>query len=640
MHSIFKIGLSLLLVKFILAIENENQTASVSSAPVERQEENDRSFSTSHSISINGVPFPREGRGFYQTVRPDFDMELRQVIGDNVRNIIDSNEKLNSNQENLSSSKIDINDINLLGAGSEQKPKSRIVTKKGENGKEYEYEYYYYYEEDAAADDDEDTVDTNSEKSSNTDERSSGKQTFEKDTPLYSRNVTNVAENVDTSKRNSIRRPSLDLVDSHSFNTNDKKSAQASTKNGDTQLSLKESDDSNAKVISNSGDADTTSARPSALNSDTTAFIMEKSALDLYAMLANENLNSENEVFTLTTTDKADVTTELEYVPTTTTTTTTTTTPSPTTTQDTSSAKAAVSNVLPIRSRTRISGLSGKKKDSSSDSTTSQPTTEKAAPNKRRFSSASASKHSDSSDKKEEKNESNGSKKFGTGYNRFNLKSSVTRTTEEPKAETPSSTTRSVLGNRQRPGFGSRRGIQKVSSSNTPSTSEANVPSSEPTTEENVKSHSPINNKLKRVNLSGRRNPLLSRKREEVTPSENSEDNKESSTEAPIVEAPTSSLKQRGRLNINSYEKPSTPTVNVVNRRVNPLLRSRVTVSTSTEASEPTANKDNEKLDESDVQSATEEIKNETTVETPTPKPHGLAALRRKILLRQPANKA
>lgn len=625
------------------------------------EDEADRTFSTSHSISINGVPFPREGRGFHQTVRPDFDMQLRQVIGDNVRSIIDINEKNSASLTNsASSTHVNINDINLLGAGSEQKPKSRIVTKKGENGKEYEYEYYYYYEDDSDVDD-EDSVDTNADKAKETNSQNaevvSGNAAISlgNETPLYSRATINEKtkendavgqlENFESSKKNSIRRPSLDLVDSQSFNTNDKKSNPANKTFETQQSNVKDTDDITIKTTSEYEEGEVTSSRPLAINSETTAFIMQKSALDLYAMLANENLNSENEVYTentITTTDKVDAAVDVTSdVPISSTSTQIiSSTESVVTLSETEHASTSKPSLLSLRTRNRSSALlSGKRKETSTEAVTQPSTTEKHT-TRRRFNAQSSSKNFEGNSKKEDKTEGSG-KNYGSSYNRFNLKTPITRTTEEPKTENISTTTRNLSLNRRRPGFNNRQGVQKSSTASVVAT-ESNASTSETTTEETQKLNPATSNKLNRINnIKNRRNPLLSRKRDENKQAEGATENKENQTEPPQnSESTASKLKQRGRLNLNVAEKPTASAIVTNNRRVNPLLRSRSTTTepSTTELNEPSASKDIEATGESDI-SSDEEVKTDTTSEAPTTKASGLAALRRKILLRQPGKK-
>jgi hypothetical protein len=167
--------------------------------------------------------------------------------------------------------------------------------------------------------------------------------------------LENAAEAGTSGRKFNVKRPSLELVDSQSFNTNDK-IQQKSGRLGDASVEshpkgsgaertpvVEEDEEEEEQVVVKqktrlsddsveSGEGETTTTR------------MDKVALDLYAYLANENLNSDgsNEIEGTTldsttdeTTDADSLTTVVEIATTTTTTeapTTTTTTEAPTTT--------------------------------------------------------------------------------------------------------------------------------------------------------------------------------------------------------------------------------------------------------------------------------------------------------------------
>lgn len=265
---------------------------------------------------------------------------------------------------------------NAAGQGrklGDNKQTSRIQIKKGPNGEDYEYEYVYYYY------DDEDDDNTSSSKTSTKPEveapaDSRGKNRYttidrnsaeaeadvgrqissrieeapvEERLPQITRfppralteaTPTQVVEQEvkqqQQQQQQKIRRPSLDLVDSHSFNTDDKlnKGGRASTeKESVGSVSARDAYEINAESGNHAV--------------ETTTSTMEKAAFDLYVILQNENLNRDlttEQTFEASTVEGEEVaatdgslTTTEEPVPSTTTTTTTTTTPRPTTTRRT-----------------------------------------------------------------------------------------------------------------------------------------------------------------------------------------------------------------------------------------------------------------------------------------------------------------
>lgn len=244
-------------------------------------------------------------------------------------------------------------------AANKDKQTSRIQVKKGPNGQDYEYEYvYYYYDEDEeAAQDSTKTKDVESIDSSRgksrytTIERNSAEEDVpsrqasarleEAPVPVEERlpqitrfppralitEAPQVIEEVKQQQQQQpqqqkIRRPSLDLVDSHSFNVDDKanKGGRGSTE-GAGSVSARDAYRVNA-------DTET-----SALESTTST--MEKAAFDLYVILQNENLNrdltTEQAPEVSTAAEEEEAVTE-ESLPTTTEEATTTTTEAPTTT--------------------------------------------------------------------------------------------------------------------------------------------------------------------------------------------------------------------------------------------------------------------------------------------------------------------
>lgn len=206
------------------------------------------------------------------------------------------------------------------------------------------------------------------------------------------------------------RRPSLELVDSASFNTHasdvpvsqykeakQRPSAQKEEETEKAKAAAQDSDipeDSEAKETI--GDGPRSIADESSKKSDedtteiTTMAAMDKVALELYAILAGENLNNEivsnDDDDSATTTDSieedatttdASFTTEEVTIPTTTT--TTTTTPAPTTTTTTTTTTAAPTTITRgSRFKPRISP--GKGRTTEAPVVSSSAVTESSAP--------------------------------------------------------------------------------------------------------------------------------------------------------------------------------------------------------------------------------------------------------------------
>lgn len=285
---------------------------------------------------------------------------------------------------------------------------SRIEIKKGPNGVDYEYEYvYYYYDDDesdsgsakkpaspAAVEVKAPVESTRTSSSSSSSSNAAGKTRYTATDrsnnsavkPTVDRNeipasrgkgrqsipvIEEVAEErlpaitrfpprsgitpsvqvissvEETTKKISVKRPSLDLVDSHSFNRGDKKGTRVTSefdKDADAKAK-KESDEAAEKLI-----AEATTAAVEA--DETTTQVMDKVALDLYAHLANENsnvdatteVNADDESVTTNGdgTEGTPSTEEYTTVEATTliATTSTTTTPAPTTTTTTTTTEA------------------------------------------------------------------------------------------------------------------------------------------------------------------------------------------------------------------------------------------------------------------------------------------------------------
>lgn len=118
--------------------------------------------------------------------------------------------------------------------------------------------------------------------------------------------LSNVNE---TTKRTSIKRPSLELVDSQSFNRGDKGQSKSRVlENEFTKINDIKSNE-NVAIVSNADDAAASSNAQNAEINDVTTVtneidepttqIMDKVALDLYAHLVNENSNIDSTLSTV-----------------------------------------------------------------------------------------------------------------------------------------------------------------------------------------------------------------------------------------------------------------------------------------------------------------------------------------------------
>ncbi|XP_013109255.2 uncharacterized abhydrolase domain-containing protein DDB_G0269086 [Stomoxys calcitrans] len=292
--------------------------------------------------------------------------------------------------------------IALDTAGTENNKKSRIEIKKGPNGQDYEYEYVYYYDDEG--EDEEEKGGSADEKDREEKAESRGKSRYTNierstaATPNDNSLVTgkakgrssNVEENIETErlphntrfpsrgksadvtptpaidsldsaaekKKISVKRPSLELVDSETFNTDEKQAKGSRNAENDTKTAIAIEQEMAAAQATKDAEAEKmkSESEDAAMDDDEdveqTTPAMEKAAFDLYAILANENNNmemttdSDMDVTTMVpdTTDMYGedmMTTMVEEESSTTTTTTTTTTTEPTTTTTTTTTTQA-----------------------------------------------------------------------------------------------------------------------------------------------------------------------------------------------------------------------------------------------------------------------------------------------------------
>lgn len=304
--------------------------------------------------------------------------------------------------------------------------------KKGPNGIDYEYEYVYYYYDDDEKDGKKTTVPTTEkatekdtarptggknrytsvDRSSSTvksipefneipSSRGKGRQVIpvveevvEERLPANTRfpprnSVSNtpsvsVVSTVDeTTKKISVKRPSLELVDSHSFSRGDKSKGSRVVENEFTK-SVSESKDKSVIPLSSTTPSDvndalvasstSTASTPTASNDASTTLteewaelttqIMDRVALDLYAHLVNENsladvttTSDDNEASGVTTDSTGSTVTADEYttyIAPVSSTTTTTTTEAPTTTTTTTETALLHGRKSPFSGRNRF----------------------------------------------------------------------------------------------------------------------------------------------------------------------------------------------------------------------------------------------------------------------------------------------
>jgi len=161
--------------------------------------------------------------------------------------------------------------------------------------------------------------------------------------------VEAAAPEVVAGKKYNVKRPSLELVDSHSFVTDEKDKVSKGPRIIETELSKSELFESNSKSSVDYASRSTT-ASPLEDDEDTTP-LMEKVAIDLYAIIANENAKEDDKKSFEATTifgdeDEAttEISTEAESDVSSTTPSTTTTTAATTTTTTTSKLAQASSN--------------------------------------------------------------------------------------------------------------------------------------------------------------------------------------------------------------------------------------------------------------------------------------------------------
>ena len=350
---------------------------------------------------------------------------------------------------------------------------------------------------------------------------------------------------------------------------------------------------------------------------DTTP-LMEKLAIDLYAILANENANeddkkSDYDATTISsdddlTTVEADTetpTTTTTEKPTTTTTTTTTEAPTTTTTTEAPKGRGGLS-----AGRNRFKFQS--KSPTSTEASASEASTESSKP-KNRFSRPSSSFSSRNSgsratkasastsapeevketvEKSEAPAKSLSSKLGSKARNRFSLRTSVAPTTTEKSADAESTTTSRLLKPRPQFSLRNRGRNDQTTAATTESDDVADKTAGE---EKPVEAASIVPKPTSRLNLNrpsgrllpgqkARTSPLSSRRPSGTDETNDSNKLTNESESETTTESNLNKLKSRPRVNVNtdSKAKKSTTSPAVINRKVNPLISKRKFGVTST----------------------------------------------------------
>ncbi|KAL7046421.1 hypothetical protein ACKWTF_002567 [Chironomus riparius] len=633
-----------------------------------------------------------------------------------------------------------IDDFSILEeAGSENKQQSRIQIKKGPNGQDYEYEYvYYYYDDDEKNPEDSDVIVSNrkSPSSSSTTttttttkapesvsagkvsyasiERGSSSSNGERN-EIQSRGkgrahqaspapvveeitddrlppatrfpqrgksanpapVENPAQ--ESGKKHHPKRPSLELVDSYLFKTDEKdKNSQKGPRIIETELSKSELLETVSKTSIEYASSTVESPTNDIEEEDTTPS-MEKATFDLYAHIANENANEDEKKivsadFEVTTIEIEDLTTvddsDEDSNPSTTVAVTTTTTEA--TTEKTTTEKITTTTEE-VTEATRRGALSAGRnanrfkfqgRTGSLSTTTAVPeSTEATKGVKSRFNKptftggrssggrttkTTAAPVEENVEKSEEpQQQAAPANKFRSGgaRNRFNLRNNAPSSplsTEKAAVNTEIETTTASRLVKPRPQFSLRnRSRSGASSSSTETPSQSNtetaVAENEQEKEEKTSSSAPIvprpTSRLN-INRSGNRIAPTSGQRSRPSPLnrsrvnsnvENNDDNKSANENESDAESTTQNnlnkLKSRPRIQINTESKAKKTTAQpVINRKVNPLISKRkfgVTSTTEAAVDEDDENESDNATKEGakDVSESVNELKEEETTQ-------------------------
>ncbi|XP_030761371.1 flocculation protein FLO11 isoform X2 [Sitophilus oryzae] len=491
-------------------------------------------------------------------------------------------------------------------------------------------------------------------------------------------NVSDETQGTRGRTRANVRRPSLDLVDSETFNTH---SAAAQSPSFPAQLPAgpedpedKEPSREPAPVSENTEET----KKPVPENGEPTTPMagMEKVALDLYAIsqgtqklfgedgteISTEDGKSTGE--TDATTPESSSTEEIETTTPTTTTTTTTTTPAPTTTTRTTTTTT--------EAPTKASRFGGRRTPLSGRKGGSTTTTEASSPSEKpkKFGRPSGSfggrrnkpTHAPAVEEDSHKEESKPvSQSKPATRGRFGGPRTRGRTTAAPEERKDDSSTSAPTTNhkptlpRSRPSFNSLKGRGRTTTSapaseEAPADSEPQGSSSEPVSTTTARARRVLpgaTGNIKplrpgpRINLAGRRGGQTTTTTTEASAAENNseaENEEETHVEAasekdeapapaPVDNSPLGRLRNKqNRVNVQPKSK-STPTASasaqVQVRRVNPLLaRRRPGATTEAPSSEAPSSEAPEEAEEAEIETEAAPSSSTTTEE-----PKGLSKL-------------
>ncbi|KAG5677984.1 hypothetical protein PVAND_007696 [Polypedilum vanderplanki] len=644
-----------------------------------------------------------------------------------------------------------IDDFAMLEeAGTENKQQSRIQIKKGPNGQDYEYEYvYYYYDDDENKNPgDSDVIVSNRKSSTSTStvapsttkastSVSAGKASYasiergssgerneiqsrgkgraqalpapvveeinEERLPPATRfpqrgKSVSSAENTGAApeggKKHHPKRPSLELVDSHIFLTDEKdKNSQKGPRVFETELTKTELIET---VSKSSIEYQSSTVEPAEDDDEEdTTQSMEKVAFDLYAHIENEKAKEEDknadevEATTIENDEETTLAEDLTSIAPSTTTTTTVRTTTTTTTEPTTTISTTTTTEAPLvkgrggltagrnSNRFKFQGRTQATTEAATESTEApktgrnrfqKPSFGGPRAGASRSSKPTAAPVEEEEVKKEEApaQQQSSVSKFrssgGAARNRFSLRNNAASTEKPATAaasennESESTTAKSLV--RPRPQF-SLRNRQRSGAAATTEASTNDASNDEtPAVEKEEKATSIVPKPTSRLNINRPGNraaigqkSVLNRSRVNSN-AENSDNNKSANENESDAETTTANnlnkLKSRPRIQINAESKAKKPTAAqpVINRKANPLISKRKFGVTSTtdatvdendehESDNATKDKEGAKEDGASEGSANELKEEDTTqaAEASTETPRGIGLLNRRKLV-------
>lgn len=404
----------------------------------------------------------------------------------------------------------------------------------------------------------------------------------------------------------------MELVDSHSFVTDEKDKNSKGSRIIETEHSKSEAFEA---VSRSSIEYASSTTETSVDEEEDTTPLMEKLAIDLYAILANENAKEDDKKsksdFEATTVASDDEATTVEEEATSsvapTTTTTTTTTPAPTTTTTTEAptttteAPRGRGGITAGRNRFKLQPKGAAPTEAATEASTEKPKNRFSRPSSsfsgRNSASSRATKTTAAPEEVKEvaeKKEAPAPSKLGAKpRNRFSLRNQAGPSTTEKSTEAESSTPSRLL--KPRPQFSLRgRGASRQAS---PTTEASDVTEEQAENKEEKpveKTTSIVPRPTSRLNLNRpsnrllpgqkpRTSPLNPRRGNDDTNDSNKSGNENESDAETTTQTNVNKLKSRPRIQVNADAKAKkTASPVAVNRKVNPLISKRKFGVTST----------------------------------------------------------